>query len=55
MDSEKDADKIKEWGIKGFPTIVVKHKDKALEYIGPRDFGSVADFIDVISNDVSKN
>jgi len=55
LDSDKDAKKISKWGIKGFPTIVVKHKDNALEYVGPRDFDSVLDFIKMADEDIANN
>jgi len=44
-DSEKDAEKIKKWNIKGFPTIIKKVGDNMQEYVGPRDEKSVKEFI----------
>jgi thiol-disulfide isomerase/thioredoxin len=45
FDSEKDAEKIKKWNIKGFPTIIKKVGDNMQEYVGPRDEQSVKEFI----------
>lgn len=36
-DSDKNRDKIDEWGIEGFPTIMMEHNGKAMPYDGPRD------------------
>ena len=44
-DSDKNEKEIKQWDIKGFPTIVVKQGDDALEYVGPNDYNSVLNFI----------
>jgi len=44
-DDKKNANIIKEWDIKGFPTIVIKKGNRAMEYMGPKDFNSVLEFI----------
>ena len=49
-DSEKNASEIKEYKIEGFPTLVLKTKSKAIEYVGPRDFNSVKEFIETYNN-----
>lgn len=49
IDADKDKDVIKKWNIQGFPTIIKKINKDAVEYVGPRDEGSVKEFI------VSKN
>jgi thioredoxin-like negative regulator of GroEL len=46
FDSDADANKIKEWGVKGFPTIIKKQGDNVTEYVGPRDYESVRQFIE---------
>ena len=45
LDSEKDKEKIDEWKIGGFPTIIKKTNNSAEEYVGPRDEASVVEFI----------
>ena len=45
FDSEKDKDKMREYGISGFPTIILKNNNKAIEYVGVRDYDSVLNFI----------
>jgi thiol-disulfide isomerase/thioredoxin len=44
-DSEKDKDAMKKFNIEGFPTIIYKVGDKAIEYVGPRDEASLKEFI----------
>jgi len=45
IDSDKDKEKIEEWKISGFPTIIKKNNNSAEEYVGPRDEESVVKFI----------
>ncbi len=45
FDSEKNAKEIKEYNIEGFPTLIMKVGNKAIEYVGPRDEQSIKDFI----------
>ena len=45
FDSEKNAAEIKQYNIEGFPTLILKAGGKAIEYVGPRNFESVKDFI----------
>lgn len=44
-DADNNKDKMKEWGIQGFPTIFLKKGDKAYEYNGPREVESIMKFI----------
>jgi thiol-disulfide isomerase/thioredoxin len=44
-DSEKDANIMKKYNIGGFPTLIMKVGDKAIEYVGSRDYDSLKDFI----------
>ena len=44
-DSDKNKTEIKNWLVKGFPTIILKDGEKAIEYVGPRDIESLSDFI----------
>lgn len=46
FDADKDASKIKEFNIEGYPTLILKSGEKAIEYVGPRNFESVKEFID---------
>ena len=34
-DGDKNKDKVSEWKVEGFPTIIVKRGNEALEYLGP--------------------
>lgn len=47
-DGEKNKDKINEWGVQGFPTIMVKKGDSAYEYLGPNSYEPVLEFIENI-------
>lgn len=47
-DVDKNKDKIQEWGIQGFPTILVKKGDEAHEFLGPNTYDTVLDFIENI-------
>ena len=44
-DSQENREQIKEFGVDGFPTIILKIGDKAIEYVGPRDENSILNFI----------
>ena len=44
-DSDENKEEIKQWDIKGFPTIVVKQCNNAREYVGPNDYNSVLNFL----------
>ena len=44
-DGDKDKDKVAEWKVQGFPTIMVKKEKEILEYLGPNEYNSVLDFI----------
>jgi thiol-disulfide isomerase/thioredoxin len=45
-DSEKNASECKENKIEGYPTLILKTKSKAIEFVGHRDFNSVKEFIE---------
>ena len=47
-DSDKNQEEMKSWGIQGFPTIIVKKGEEAMEYVGPNEYGSVLNFIENI-------
>jgi thiol-disulfide isomerase/thioredoxin len=44
-DSDVNKDAIKQYNIEGFPTLILKSQDKAVEYVGSRDIDSLKDFI----------
>jgi len=44
-DSDKDNQIMKDYKIGGFPTIILKINDKTIEYVGPRDYDSLKNFI----------
>ena len=44
-DSDKNKEEMKSWGIQGFPTIIVKKGEEAMEYVGPNEYNSVLQFI----------
>jgi thiol-disulfide isomerase/thioredoxin len=44
-DSEKDLNKMRQYNITGFPTLIFKDKNKAIEYVGPHDEENVKNFI----------
>lgn len=46
FDSDENAAEIKQYNIEGFPTLILKAGGKAIEYVGPRDFDSVKEFIE---------
>jgi len=46
FDSEANSNEIKEYNIEGFPTLILKAGGKAIEYVGPRDYASVKEFIE---------
>ena len=48
MDSEKNSNEIKQWGIQGFPTIIARKGNIASEYAGPRDSESILQFLNQI-------
>lgn len=45
-DSDEDKDKMKQWGVSGFPTIIFKRGDDAIEYSGDRSIGSIVKFLE---------
>lgn len=47
VDSE-EKDKLEKWKIQGFPTLILTKGAKAIEYVGPRDYNSILEFIDSI-------
>jgi len=46
LDADADKDKINNWQIQGFPTIIKKVGNNATEYVGSRDEQSVREFIE---------
>ena len=46
-DSENNEE-IKDWSIKGYPTIMVKKDKEAMEYVGPNEYNAVLNFIENI-------
>lgn len=46
FDSDENRSEIKQYNIEGFPTLILKAGGKAIEYVGPRDFESVKEFIE---------
>ena len=45
-DADENKSDIKSWKVEGFPTIMVKSKDKVIEFVGSRDLVSLSLFID---------
>ena len=45
MDSEINKKEIVDWNINGFPTIILKKGDTAIEYNGERSVSAIEDFI----------
>lgn len=45
MDSDKNKKEIDEWKIMGFPTIILKKGDNAIEYDGSRSVNAIEQFI----------
>ena len=45
LDADTDKKKIEEWKINGFPTIIKRVGNNAVEYSGPRDEVNVMNFI----------
>ena len=41
----RNKDEIAEWNVEGFPTIIVKKENEAMEYLGPNEYNAVLDFI----------
>ena len=44
-DNDKNPEEIKKWNIEGFTTIMVETNESAFEYMGPRTYNEVLDFI----------
>ncbi len=44
-DGDQNKDEIAEWNVEGFPTIIVKKENEAMEYLGPNEYNAVLDFI----------
>ena len=45
FDSDLNRDKINEYKIQGFPTLMLKSNNKLVEYSGPRDIESIKNFV----------
>ena len=44
-DSEQNKNAINEWQVTGFPTLILKNGDKAIEYSGSRTVSAIEKFI----------
>jgi thiol-disulfide isomerase/thioredoxin len=44
-DADKDKQAIKSFNIEGFPTLILTQGNKAIEYVGNRDYDSIIEFI----------
>jgi thiol-disulfide isomerase/thioredoxin len=44
-DADTHAAEMKNWNIQGFPTLILQTKDKAVEYVGPKTYEAVTNFI----------
>ena len=49
MDSEKNRKQIQQWEVTGYPTIIYKINNKAIEYNGPRTLKDLSDFIEKVN------
>lgn len=49
FDSEKDVDKIKDWNVEGFPTLMIVKNGVAKEYQGPREMQDMLDLLDTFN------
>lgn len=45
FDSEEHKEKIKNYNIDGYPTLILEKKDKLIEYKGERTIASITNFI----------
>lgn len=45
VDSNEDANEIKQWKIQGYPTIILKNGSNAMEYNGERTSDKIIEFI----------
>ena len=45
MDADVHKKEIESWKVMGFPTIILKNGDKAIEYNGARKINEIKDFI----------
>ena len=48
-DSDENKDKVDEWKINGFPTLIIKNGNKEQLYTGSRDLDSLSDFLNNIN------
>ena len=44
-DADKDKDIIKKYNVEGFPTLMLKTKDKVIEYVGERNIDGIKQFV----------
>jgi thioredoxin 1 len=49
-DADKNKNEINKYNIEGFPTLILKKGNEAIEYVGNRDLNSLKDFINNYSN-----
>ena len=45
LDSDANGDELKQYDVKGFPTIIVKHGGDKMDYPGERTFDGVVEFL----------
>ena len=44
-DAEEDKSIMKKYNVEGFPTLMLKTKDKVIEYVGERDINGIKQFV----------
>ena len=49
-DSNEHKTEMKEWNITGFPTLILKKNNIAIEYEGPRKINNIINFINIHLN-----
>ena len=50
MDSDKNKKEIEEWEVKGFPTLILKTGNKAIEYSDNRTVDAITEFLNKNTN-----
>ena len=50
IDADKNKDKIEEWDVKGFPTLIFKKENKAIEYGDKRSVENITEFLNKNTN-----
>ena len=49
-DADKDKSIIKEYNVEGFPTLMLKTKDRVIEYVGERNISGIKQFVNEYSS-----